>query len=95
MYTEKTLQNGGRTYTNEEKLHRRLLFSNLHYNGSQNDAMKKCCEHLKEVLESNLSDDFKTDFKATFKDQASKLYETHENWARSLKSQYDDVVSGS
>ena len=89
METERTLQNSGRTYTKEETLHRRLLFANLHYNGSQADAMKRCSEQLKEVLSSDFGDDFKKEFTGLFKDQASKLYETHENWARGLKMQFD------
>jgi len=91
MLTERTLQNGGRTYTKEEALHRRLLFANLHYNGSPTDAMNRCSEQLKEILSSELGDDFKKEFTALFKDQASKLYETHENWAKGLKIQFDSL----
>ncbi len=94
METEKTLQNGGRTYTKEELLYRRLLFANLHYNGNGPDAMKRCTELLDEVLKSDLGEDFKKELTNLFKDQASKLYETHENWAKGLKTQFDSALEG-
>lgn len=79
----------GRELTKEEELYRRLLFANLHYDGDAPKALQRCSELLSEVRQSNLGEDFKYKFEGLFKDQASKLYETHFNWGHGLKTRFD------
>lgn len=80
--------------TQEETLYRRLFFAYLHYDGDSAKAWEKSSELLKEVRENkNLSTEFKKDFEYLFKDQASKLYETHENWAKGLKMKFDNLFN--
>ena len=82
-----------RDYTKEEMLYRRLFFANQHYNGSSADAMEKNVELLHEVMDSDLQEDFKLYFEALWKDQVSKLYETHENWAKGLRMRFDTALA--
>jgi hypothetical protein len=82
-----------REYTKEEELYRRLFFANLHYNGNSTDAMDRCTKLLDEVMSSELSEDFKLHFEGLWKDQASKLYETHENWAKGLRMKFDGALA--
>jgi hypothetical protein len=80
------------TLTPEETLYRRLLFAYLHYDGDSTKALKRSSELLNEVREhKTLSSEYKKQFENLFKDQASKLYETHENWAKGLKLQFDGL----
>lgn len=81
-----------RDYTKEEELYRRLFFANQHYNGSSTDAMDRNAKLLNEVMTSDLQEDFKLHFEALWKDQASKLYETHENWAKGLRMKFDRAL---
>lgn len=77
-------------YQHVEQQYRKLLFAYLHYDGDAPKAMEKCSELLLEVRESDsLSPAFKKDFESLFKDQVSKLYETHENWAKGLRFKFD------
>ena len=78
--------------TPEETLYRRLLFAYLHYDGDSPKALEKSSELLKEVREhKTLSSEYKKSFEGLFKDQASKLYEIHQNRAKGLKMKFDDL----
>lgn len=81
----------GRELSREEELYERLLWANLHYDGDGPKALERCSDLLKEVRQSDLKEDFKQAFESLFKDQASKLYETHFNWARGLKMRFDNL----
>ena len=81
-----------RDYTKEEELYRRLFFANQHYNGSSTDAMDRNAKLLNEVMTSDLQEDFKLHFEKLWKDQASKLYETHENWAKGLRMKFERAL---
>ena len=81
-----------REYTKEEELYRRLFFANQHYNGNSTDAMERNRKLLKEVMASDLQEDFKLHFKSLWEDQASKLFETHENWAKGLRNMFDRAL---
>lgn len=81
-----------REYTKEEALYRRLFFTNLHYDGDSAKAFKRCEELFKEVMESDLQNDFKEHFKSLWMDQTSKLYETHQNYFIGIKEMFDRVI---
>jgi len=82
-----------REYTKEELLYRRLFYAYLHYDGSSTEAFKRCEELLKEVMESDLQNDFKEHFKSLWKDQTSKLYETHQNYFEGLKRKFERAIA--
>lgn len=83
-----------REYTKEEELYRRLFFSNQHYNGKSTDAMDRNAKLLNEVMISDLQEDFKLHFESLWKDQASKLYDTHFNYYKGLKMKFDLALEG-
>lgn len=83
-----------REYTKEEALYRRLFFANQHYNGKSTDAMDRNANLLNEVMTSDLQEDFKLHFESLWKDQASKLYDTHFNYYKGLKMKFDLALEG-
>ena len=73
-----------------ESLFTRLLWANLHYDGDSSKAMDRCAKLLDEVLnDTELSDLYKKTFLDLWKDQASKLYESHGNYEKGLKMKFD------
>jgi len=84
-----------RKLTEEEKFYNEMMFLALHYrNGSDKTlAIKKCSALLDRVMKSDLPDDFKKYYKYLFSDQASKIHETHENWAKTLKRLFEGTVN--
>lgn len=82
-----------REFTLEEKLYRNLLFAYLHYDGDHIKAMDKCVALHTEVMNSDLDDDFKKYFQGLWKDQVSKLYEIHQNYASGLLKRFEMVSS--
>ncbi len=82
-----------RELTKEESLYLRLFRMSLHYEGKSTEAFKKCEELLKEVMDSDLQNDFKEYFKYLWMDQTSKLYEIHKNYFEGLKMKFERAIA--
>ena len=82
-----------REYTKEESFYRRLLYAYLHYDGDSSKAFAECEKLLKEVMESDLQNDFKEHFKNLWEDQVSKLHDSHKNYYEGLKRKFERAIA--